>query len=175
MTESSIIDDIIEREKGFVDHPHDRGGPTNFGITAITLGGWRKLGRRATREEVRKLTVKEAGDIYRQQYILGPGFDAITYIPLRVQVIDDGVLSGAYGATQTLQKALGVRADGVFGNKTRAALTTADPVRIHIRVLKTRLMRYATIVRDDRSQGDFIRGWVARALGFLDDNGAPRA
>lgn len=175
MTESSIINGIIEREKGFVDHPHDRGGPTNFGITAATLGGWRKLERQATREEVRKLTSKEAEDIYRQRYILGPGFDAITYVPLRVQVIDDGVLSGTYGATQTLQKALGVKVDGVFGKQTRAALATADPLRIHIHVLKARLMRYATIVRDDRSQGDFIRGWVARALGFLDDNGAPRA
>jgi len=173
MTSDEIIAGIVDREGGFSDHPNDRGGPTNHGITAKTLGAWRKLGRQATREEVRKLTVTEAADIYRHRYIIGPGFDAIAFEPLRVQVVDDGVLSGPYEATQTLQEALRVKADGVFGGRTKAALAGADPAVIHIRVLKARLRRYATIVRDDRSQGDFILGWTTRALGFLDDHGRP--
>lgn len=175
MTEDAIIADVLEREQGFADHPSDRGGPTKFGITATTLGAWRKFGRPATRAEVQALDLPEARAIYRHLFIEAPGFDAIAYPPLRAQVIDDGVLSGPYEATQTLQEVLGVPADGVFGPRTRAALSAHDPVGVHVRFLKARLMRYATIVHDRRSQGDFIKGWVSRALGFLDDTGRPRA
>ncbi|MGL5838096.1 MAG: glycosyl hydrolase 108 family protein, partial [Sphingorhabdus sp.] len=28
-----LIDEVIEREGGYVHHPADRGGPTNWGIT----------------------------------------------------------------------------------------------------------------------------------------------
>ena len=67
----TILDEIIRREGGYVNHPADRGGPTNFGITAQTLGSWRKLGRPATAAEVQALTETEARAIYRQQYITG--------------------------------------------------------------------------------------------------------
>jgi len=70
----AILDRIIRREGGYVNHPADRGGATNFGITAQTLGNWRKLGRPATVAEVMALTETEARAIYRQQYIAGPGF-----------------------------------------------------------------------------------------------------
>jgi len=70
----SLIDDIIRREGGFVNHPADRGGPTKYGITAKTLGNWRQLGWLATSDEVATLTESEAREIYRHRYILAPGF-----------------------------------------------------------------------------------------------------
>lgn len=175
MTEAEIIADVINREGGYVDHPSDRGGATKFGITASTLGAWRTLGRPATRAEVQALELPEAQAIYRQQYILGPGFDAILDPVLRATVVDDGILSGPATAIQTLQRALGVAVDGVLGPRTRAAISATDPVVLHVRVVKARLIRYAQIVKRDRSQGDFIEGWVRRALEFLDDRGGPRA
>jgi len=175
VTEADIITGVIAREAGFVDHPSDRGSFTKYGITAATLGAWRKLGRPATRAEVQAMEEPEARAIYRHIYILAPGFDGIAHDVLRVNVIDDGILSGPVTAIQTLQRVLGVRDDGVFGPRTRAALLAADPVVVHVRLVKARIVRYAQIVEADRTQGDFIEGWCVRALGFLDDRGGPRA
>ena len=122
----TILDDIMRREGGYVNHPADRGGPTNFGITAQTLGSWRKLGRPATAAEVQALTETEARAIYRQQYITDPGFEVITHPALLHLLVDAGVHSGAKRAAQWLQAALGVAADGVIGPKTRAALAATD-------------------------------------------------
>jgi ferredoxin-NADP reductase len=87
-TIEQILDDILRREGGYVNHPADRGGPTNFGITAQTLGSWRKLGRPATAAEVQALTEPEARAIYRQQYITGPGFETITHPALLHLLVD---------------------------------------------------------------------------------------
>jgi len=90
----TILDEIIRREGGYVNHPDDRGGSTNFGIAAQTLGEWRKLGRPASAAEVQALTKDEARALYRQQYITGPGFEAITHPGLLHLLVDTAVHSG---------------------------------------------------------------------------------
>src|SRR5690606_30114446 len=95
MTIEQLIDRVIEREGGFVDHLHDRGAATKYGITASTLGRWR--GRHVTAREVRALDLSEARDIYSTQYIEQPGFlDLPGHGPceLREQVVDFGVIAG---------------------------------------------------------------------------------
>src|SRR5688572_16687537 len=109
MNETEIIDGVIAREGDvFTHNPADRGGPTKFGITAKTLGTWRDLGRAATSDEVAGLKRSEAVDIYRHLYVNLPGFTVskFAFEPLRLQVIDDGVLSGTRTAVLTLQELL---------------------------------------------------------------------
>lgn len=53
-------------EGGYVNHPRDPGGPTNYGITIATLS--HELGRAATIQEVMHLTVEQAGRIYRKKF-----------------------------------------------------------------------------------------------------------
>ena len=65
-----MIDDVIRREGGYVDHPQDRGGPTNFGITQSTLS--RHLGRPASADEVRRLERSLAAQIYRRESYEAP-------------------------------------------------------------------------------------------------------
>jgi hypothetical protein len=55
MDDDKIIDIVLQFEGGFVNNSADHGGPTNFGITAATLGRARNLGRAATLDEVRLL------------------------------------------------------------------------------------------------------------------------
>lgn len=56
----------LAHEGGYIDHPKDPGGATNRGVTIGTLSGW--LGRKATKAEVRALTVAAVQPIYRKNY-----------------------------------------------------------------------------------------------------------
>jgi lysozyme family protein len=167
MTDDQIIDAIIEREGGFVNDPVDRGGATKFGITAGTLGSFRGYTQPASAEEVRQLSVHEAREIYRQQYIVKPGFALIDDDGLRSQLVDDGVLSGPRAAIVTLQAALGVKPDGLIGPQTVAAANAADAVSLRRHLAVARAIRLARIVQKDPTQSRFIVGWLTRALDFL--------
>ena len=70
-----MIDDLIRRAGGFVDHPLDRGGPTDFGITRATLS--RHLGRPASADDLRRLDRGVARKIYRRECFQRPRLDRL--------------------------------------------------------------------------------------------------
>lgn len=169
MTEEQVLDDLVRREGGFVDHPADRGGPTKYGITADTLGNWLGVQRPASIEEVRSLTVDQAKTIYRTRYIRQPGFtpENIPDENVRVFVIDTGVNSGPTTAMRHLQMALRVSPDGRWGPITRAAMAKADPGQVLKDLIRLRVMHYVRIAQGDKTQIEFLGGWISRALSFL--------
>jgi lysozyme family protein len=162
-----IIEHVLRYEGRYVNNPDDRGGPTNFGITARTLGAWRNLGRPATAAEVFSMSRAEAKAIYRKQYIIDPGFDAIEDPDLRMIVVDCGVLYGTRRATMWLQTALGVTADGIFGDDTIHALNGADPHAVARSILKQRFQRIQNVVEQSPRQMVFYRGWMNRTNDLL--------
>jgi lysozyme family protein len=86
----ALIDELIEREGGFVDHPADRGGPTRFGITEAVA---RQHGYTGL---MRELPRDEAAAIYRRLYWLRPRFDAVAALAPRVgaELFDTGANMG---------------------------------------------------------------------------------
>jgi lysozyme family protein len=167
MDDGQIIDAVLKHEGGFVNNPADHGGATNFGITAADLGRWRALGRSATVDEVRGMTVDEARLIYQAWYINAPGLKAISDGYLRWVVVDSGVLHGTRTAIKWLQQALGVTIDGVMGSQTQTALAGAEPPHVAARVLAIRICRYGSIVVGELSQLQFLAGWLNRATSIL--------
>jgi lysozyme family protein len=164
MGHEAILDNVIIREGGFTHDSTDRGGATKFGITAQTLGDWRTLGREASPEEVKHLSVSEARDIYQAQY-LAP-FAGITDPKVLEAVVDTAVNMGVRTATRQLQIAARVPADAVMGPVTLAAVN-ARGADLLVPVVKARCLHYAQIVRADPSQSRFIVGWLSRALSLL--------
>src|ERR1051325_5541245 len=63
-----LIDALIDREGGFVDHPADKGGPTCFGITEAVARAHGYAG------PMRQLPRTEAAAIYRRLYWSRPRF-----------------------------------------------------------------------------------------------------
>jgi len=156
----------MEREGGYVDHPMDRGGPTNYGITQKTLSNWRNV--EVTKDAVRGLKPHEAMDIYYSEYWLRPGFD---HLPLHDDVVemvfDMAVMAGPHRAVQTLQEAVGAKVDGLIGPKTRKAVTQMSQQEVAAQFMAARIERIGRIVADDPSQAVFAAGWNARLAKFV--------
>lgn len=165
MTDDAIIESILAREGGFVDHPNDRGGPTKYGITRATLEKWR--GMKLSTEDVAQLGKPEAKEILRFQYIVQPGFDYIEDIRLRAIVVDTAVHSGPRKATLFLQCALDVSEDGVLGPVTlQAANSLKDEqlTALMIRFLAQRQRFLASLVVRSPDQLPFLVGWTERVM-----------
>jgi lysozyme family protein len=99
---SRELDALIEREGGFVDHPHDRGGPTCWGITQTVARAAGYAGPMA------RLPRALAERLYRQRYWEAPGFGRVAERAPSVaaELFDTGVNMGPAVAIGFLQRAL---------------------------------------------------------------------
>jgi len=168
MDAETIIDQIIRREGGFVNHPADRGGPTKYGITQATLSRWRR-GEPVSPSDVEALTEDEARRIYRTLYITRPGFHMIEHAPLRALVVDCGVHHGVRRAAEWLQEAAGAPVDGIVGPVTLKAVNGGDGHKLYRKVLATRAGFYGWIIARDHAQAVFAKGWMKRLAEFIEN------
>lgn len=162
-----LIDDILRREGGFVDHPEDRGGPTKYGITQATLADWR--GETVSAEDVRDLTEAEAREIYLRLYVRDPRFDRIQHPRLRHLVVDCGVHHGPARAARWLQRAAGVTADGAVGPITLQAVAQASGGELYRQVLARRTRVIGRLITRKPSQAAFAAGWAARTAELIEE------
>lgn len=167
MTDDDIIEHVLKYEGGFVNNPLDRGGATNFGITAAELGHVRRLNRPATVAEVQNLARAEAISIYRANYIAQPRFSDIADPALRLVVVDSGVMHGVGRATKWLQQALNVATDGQIGDGTVAALSKATPLEVSRRVLALRFGFIGALLKAQPKQVVFAPGWLNRVADLM--------
>jgi lysozyme family protein len=142
-----IIDDIIRREGGYVDHPADKGGPTRWGITMATLSHYRQ--RAVTVGEIQALTEAEARDIYREQYV-APFRRFAAYPHLLALAVDSAVQHGVSRVQGWLY-----------------AIPSVDPEINYRGLLAARMRFYGQIIRNDPSQAVFAAGWMNRLSEFL--------
>ena len=163
---TNTIASLITKEGGFINHPDDRGGPTNYGITQATLQWWLK--RPVTLADIKSITPELATEIYTTLYVKNPGFDTLD-VPdfLRDQLIDFGVNSGPRLVVMKLQTILGVPADGDIGPDTKAALAIHDHRQLNNQLAIARLQMVGRIINRDKSQAVFAAGWINRACSFF--------
>lgn len=162
MTPDRMIETILRREGGFVDHPEDRGGPTNMGITLTTL---RSYNPAATIETLKNLGAEDARRIYRFVYL--EPFMGIPDEGVRALLFDSAVQHGVKRAVEMLQKAVGAVPDGILGPKTLAAVMQNDPDDLWREVLAARLQFYGRLITRDPSQAVFAAGWMNRMAELL--------
>jgi lysozyme family protein len=157
-----IVGDILKREGGFVDNPADRGGATNFGVTAHTFKWWRK----DPNADIRTLKEPEAREILTAIFIDRP---KISQLPSEIVpfMSDWAVHSGPFVAIEHLQRALRVTVDGVIGPETLTAAQNTNKLDLLRLLIALRVKMIGRIVAKAPQQAVFINGWLDRVLGFL--------
>lgn len=174
-----LLDALIEREGGYVNHPADRGGPTHFGITAEVARAHGYVG------PMRQLPRAEAEAIYRRIYWLRPNFDAVARLSPKIaaELFDTGVNMGPAVAITFLQRALtalnrgasdfpDLVPDGRIGSATTAALARFLAVRgrgaetVLLRALDAlQGERYLRLAERRPANEAFLYGWLANRIG----------
>ena len=156
----NIIPFIKRFEGGYVNHPNDKGGCTNMGVTISTFRQY--YGRNKTCEDLRKLTEEQ------WQYIFKKGFwdriqgDKIECQSVANMMADYVWASGVYGI-KYVQKLLGVSADGLIGSKTLQAINSYPSSKeLFERIRQRRLDHFDAIVKNNPSQKVFLKGWKRR-------------
>ncbi len=166
MSIETIIDSLVGREGRFVNHPNDRGGATNWGITIKTLEDWR--GAPVTVADVRNLSQEEAKEIYKVVYLVRPRIAELIDLKLRELVFDFGVNSGVGAAIKALQGVIGTVADGRIGDKTlQAANYASQPQLVRIKLIAARMVHTGEDITENPRQADFAAGWAKRQAELL--------
>ena len=170
-----VIDKLLEIEGGYVDHPNDTGGATNWGITIGVLSEWR--GKKVTKEHVKNLTRNEAKNIYKKNYWDAINLDSIDSLLISELVFDQSVNRGPITAAKNLQESANritsparekLVEDGKIGPKTIERVNWLDEISLAGSFFKDAQLDYATIVARNPSQASFIRGWTNRTHALFD-------
>lgn len=156
---------ILSWEGGFVNDPLDRGGATNMGVT---IGTWRKVGYDKDGDgdidvdDLQHLSPEEVVErVLRPHYWNRWRADDIIDQSVANICVDWVWTSGRHGITR-VQRILGVKADGIVGPKTMAALNSADPHLLFLQIQTERRNFINEIIDNDPSQTRFFDGWMRR-------------
>lgn len=149
---------LLEHEGGYSNDKNDPGGPTKYGITIIDYRLYIKA--KGTAEDVKKLTVEQARDIYRRKYwdalschALPPGLD--------YAVFDYGVNSGIGRSGRVLCRLLGLpETTSKVNEEVIAAAKKQDIKDLIEKITQERL----TFLKSLRTWKYFGRGWTKRVI-----------
>lgn len=174
-----LIDAVIAREGGYSNHPSDRGGPTNFGITQETA---RRYGYTGDMQEMPRA---KAVEIYYARYWAPFSKVAERSEPLAEHLFDIGVNMGVMWGGVFLQRALNlfnargkhyadIKVDGDVGPATLRAMDAliqrrgVDAKRVLVSaVICQKGDRYIDIIDANQTQEDFAFGWFLHRIAAL--------
>lgn len=146
---------VLRHEGGYSNHPDDKGGPTNLGVTLATFRKWVK--KDGTVADLKAMTREQASKCYRAVYWNAVKADDLP-AGMDYAVFDYAVNSGPSRAVKALQGVLGVEQDGVVGPVTLAAAQSADPIKT-IHALCDQRMAF---LRKLSNWQTFGKGWTNR-------------
>lgn len=144
---------------------HDRGRETIAGLT------WRcysedflrlPRGERCPIAAFQQLTLDDIVQVMTEVFALRTNLWQIANPRLRLAVIDFAINAGADDAIPAVQRAAGVKADGIFGPASVQAVNAGDPDALREHVMDQRYQKAARQVVASRDQLANLNGWIVR-------------
>lgn len=173
---AGIIGAVLLAEAGYVNHPSDPGGETNYGITkqvAVANGYYGPM---------KSMPKDFAWSVYYDQYLGKPGYDKLLPHSVAVveELVDTGVNTGISRSSTWFQKALNalnrggkdyptIAVDGKVGKQAISAYASLEKKRGRVKacemVIKLvdaqQAMHYMSLTK----LYDFTPGWVDHRIG----------
>ena len=177
-----LIPFIQKWEGGFANDPTDRGGATMRGITLATFRAYRKAKGGATPSvaDLKNLSDAEWKAVYKTMFWDKWKADSIQSQKIANILVDWVWGSGVHGIKKP-QALLGVKVDGIVGDKTLSAVNFADPEELFDAIYQERVKFLNAIVSNSvaayekkigrkathaellkYTQKRFIKGWLNR-------------
>ena len=145
---------ILKHEGGYVNHPSDPGGETNYGISK----------RAYPSLDIAKLSEHDAKVIYKEDY-----WDKIRGddLPegLSLVIFDMAVNAGIKRAIKLLQGILRVKKDGIIGPKTLGSIEGRDIKELIYLYSIERITYYTSL----STFNVFGKGWIKRVIITLEE------
>lgn len=143
---------VLEHEGGLTNDPDDPGGITKYGISKKSYPN----------VDIFNLTREGAEEIYRRDYWNKCRCDDLPP-ECAIATFDCAVNQGPETAIYLLQKALGVKQDGIIGRITLKAAESATPRMLRV-LLAERLASYARLMAAKPKLLVFATNWSFRVL-----------
>lgn len=159
---------ILSWEGGFANVAGDLGGATKYGVTIST---WKAQGYDKDGDgdidvdDLKKITPDDAKMICRRNFWNRWKADEINDQSLANMLVDWVWASGKYGITIP-QQMLGVKADGIVGPKTIAALNRQNPKEFFNKLFQRRKKYLNDICVSRPANSKFLKGWLRRLDGI---------
>lgn len=174
MTKDDIFNAILGKEGGYVNHPDDKGGPTNWGITQATARSHGYTG------DMRNLTREQALEILEADYWYGPRFDQVADVSpvIAAELCDTGVNMGPSVQVKWFQRWLNafnnqqqfypdLISDGQIGPRSISALKSflakrgSEGEGVLLRALNcSQGQRYLELAEQRPANEAFVYGWI---------------
>lgn len=149
---------LLGHEGGYVNHPNDPGGETNWGVTKAVA---RDFGYTGSMRDLPRDTAKR---IYRVKYWDAVKADEMP-AAVRYPLFDAAVNSGVGQAARWLQRALGVADDGKIGAITIAKAKQSDGVAVASAMIGQRLQFMTNL----STWPAFGKGWARRIASLMQE------
>lgn len=163
---------ILPNEGGYANVSADKGGETYAGIARNfhpTWPGWTYIDLQKQRGKIahnqKFPDIQYLVDEFYRQWWNRQRFGEFKSQELADFMFDFNVHSSTT-AIRTLQKLVGVTADGAMGPITVAAVNNADQQKLYAALKEERRKLFEYLVQKDPTQQKFLAGWMARLRNF---------
>lgn len=164
MAKKEILKPFIRSwEGGYCNVAGDRGGATKWGVTLTTYRA--VFGQKKTVDDLKRMTEDQWEEIYSKMFWRKWMGDVIETQAIANLLVDWYWNSGLYGI-KLPQKVLGVKIDGLVGQKTIAAINNYPNQFELFQKLWLERKAYFERLASKPTQRKFLAGWLNRLNGI---------